>query len=404
MSVASELDTVKVAGGRLWACERWPYLASGLLALDIVAAPGLGTFAVDVRWHVYLDPEVVARWTTSQIGIVLNHELQHLLRGHADRARAIGVSYDDRHLWNVAADAEINDDLFAEFGRDGQNLQPVLPSKLGLPAGRLAEHYYEHIDRGGRARTLLAVAGEEGSGVDGLARAWEDARDEGLGCREAALLRKSIALAVVDHVRSGGRVPGGLRRWAEAGIGVAVDWRSELAAVTRARAAMRRGIKDYSYRNLSRRGSDTGVIFPGMVSSQIEVAVVVDTSASVTDAALSRAATEVVGIARVCSAHGGPLQLVPCDAAAARPRRVFPQATTVLDLEGGGGTDMAAGIEACLALRPRPDVLIVITDGETPWPDKPPHIPVIVALLDQGWAPAAPTWAHSVRIPLHDEA
>lgn len=404
MNVASELDVVKVAAGRLWACERWPYLASGLLALDIIAAPGLGTFAVDIRWHVYLDPEIVEQWATSQIGIVLNHELQHLLRGHADRARAIGVSLDDRRAWNVAADAEINDDLFAEFGRDERGLQPVLPSKLGLPAGRLAEHYFEHLDRHGRARTLLAVAGEEGSGVDALSRAWEDACDAGLGCREAALLRKSIALAVGDHIRSGGRVPGGLRRWAETGIGVAVDWRSELAAITRARAAMRRGLKDYSYGHLSRRGSESGVIFPGMTSSHIEVAVVVDTSASVTDGALSRAATEVVGIARVCSAHGGPLQLVPCDAAAARPRRIFPRATKVLDLEGGGGTDMAAGIEACLALRPRPDVVIVITDGETPWPDVPPPIPVIVALLDRGWAPPAPTWAHSVRIPLHDEA
>lgn len=34
--------------------------------------------------------------------------------------------------------------------------------------------------------------------------------------------------------------------------------------------------------------------------------------------------------------------------------------------------DIAAGIEAAAALRPRPAVIVVLTDRFTPWPGRPP--------------------------------
>ena len=400
MSGSARFDAAKMAAGRVWACERWPYLATGLLALDIVPTPGLGTFAVDTRWHVYVDPDVVDGWTAPQIGIVLNHELQHLLRAHADRAQAIGVSFEDRQSWNLAADAEINDDLFSDLWQVGDGLRPVLPRTLGQQDGHLAEHYFRHlIPKPGSSATGF-VAGEEGSGVDGMARPWERDRSFGLDAREGVLLRRSIAVAVAAHARSGNHISDGLRRWAESETRTAVDWRSVLASLTRAQATTKRGVSDYSYRHLSRRTPESGVILPGMISAQIEVAIVVDTSASVSDQALAHAATEVAAIARIAANSAGPLHLIPCDMAAARPRRIFPNTTILPGIEGGGGTDMSAGIQASHALRPRPDVIIVITDGETPWPQQKPIIPVIVALLDHGWAPPPPDWAHPVRIAL----
>ncbi len=71
-------------------------------------------------------------------------------------------------------------------------------------------------------------------------------------------------------------------------------------------------------------------------------------------------------------------------------------------LAGGGGTDMGAGIEAAARLRPRPDVVVVLTDGMTPWPDEPPRgVRVVVGVLTSeygGDESAVPAWARSVLI------
>jgi hypothetical protein len=42
-------------------------------------------------------------------------------------------------------------------------------------------------------------------------------------------------------------------------------------------------------------------------------------------------------------------------------------------MQGGGGTDMVAGIHAALDYTPAPDAIIVLTDGYTPFPKQPPH-------------------------------
>jgi hypothetical protein len=59
---------------------------------------------------------------------------------------------------------------------------------------------------------------------------------------------------------------------------------------------------------------------------------------------------------------------------------------------------MGAGIAAAAALRPRPAVTVVLTDGYTPWPSVPPKgMRVVVGLLGAR-APEAPSWARAVRV------
>ncbi len=133
--------------GRLVAAENVPYFMHALFAAAPVAAPGLGTFAVDAYWRLYLDPDLLIgpdRWDSTTIGAVLAHEVGHLLRDHAARADALPAPV-HQLAWNLAGDAEINDDL-VEAGvplPDGV----VTPSVLGCPEGDLAETYYEHLTR-----------------------------------------------------------------------------------------------------------------------------------------------------------------------------------------------------------------------------------------------------------------
>ncbi len=93
--------------------------------------------------------------------------------------------------------------------------------------------------------------------------------------------------------------------------------------------------------------------------------------------------------------------IIPCFAEGTAVRRVSKAAQ--VSLAGGGGTDMGAGIAAAAELRPRPDVIVVLTDGFTPWPVLgPAGIKVVIGLLlEDAFAPQwhpTPDWATTVRI------
>jgi predicted metal-dependent peptidase len=118
------------------------------------------------------------------------------------------------------------------------------------------------------------------------------------------------------------------------------------------------------------------------------------------DGLLARALAEVDGIlTRAGLRRGAPVLAV--DTAVQTVRRVA--SARQVPLAGGGGTDMAQGIEAAAKLRPRPTIIVVLTDGFTPWPAQPPPgTRVVVGLLTQATiglrAPNAPDWARTILI------
>ena len=192
-------------------------------------------------------------------------------------------------------------------------------------------------------------------------------------------------------------MPAGLLRWAEQTLQPAVDWRRVLAAELRRAVADTAGAVDYSYRRPARRASVAApVVLPALRRPVPEVAVVCDTSGSMTGELLAAALAEVEGLLRSLGL-ARQLRVLACDTAVGPARRVT--SARQVELVGGGGTDMGAGIAAAAALRPRPAVTVVLTDGFTPWPARPPRgIRVVVALLGDD-APAAPDWARAVRVP-----
>ena len=138
------------------------------------------------------------------------------------------------------------------------------------------------------------------------------------------------------------------------------------------------------------------VVLPALRRPVPEVAVVCDTSASMTDDLLAVALTEVEGLLKSLGLVR-QVRVLACDTAVAPAQRV--SSARQVELIGGGGTNMGAGIGAASALRPRPAITVVLTDGHTPWPGLPPKgMRVVVALLGDA-APDAPVWARTVRVP-----
>jgi predicted metal-dependent peptidase len=386
-------DVPGMAAARLWAATRFPYLATAIFGAQVTSAPGSGTMCVDEKWRLRADPAVTAGWTPAQLGSVLVHHVSHLLRDHAARARSIPVADDDSPAWLQAADAEINDDLVTA----GLELpgEPVLPSHLGMPAGKLAEEYFAGARESEHRRSGQGWR-DCGSGADGRDDSTVKGEGEaggapGLDQWRSELLRRQVAQ---DVMREPGSVPAGLRRWASEVLTPRVDWRRLLAAELRRAIADVAGAADYSYRRPSRRATAVpGVVLPALRRPIPEVAVVCDTSGSMSDALLTLALTEVEGLLR---ALGLSLRLLACDAAVSTVRRV--SSVRDVELTGGGGTDMGAGIAAASQLRPRPGVTVVLTDGYTPWPPVAPKGMRVVCGLLGADGPDGPVWARSVRI------
>jgi predicted metal-dependent peptidase len=379
-----------MAAARLWAATRFPYLATGIFGAQVSAAPGSGDVCVDERWRLRADPDVAANWTPAQLGSVLVHHVCHLLRDHAERARSLPVDPEDSAAWIRAADAEINNDLIdAGLELPGE---PVLPKDLGMPSGKLAEEYFG-ASRQSQSRRY-GEWGDCGSGAHGGGERDDGDQpdgDPGLDQWRGDLLRQQVAH---DVMREPGSVPAGLRRWAAEVLTPRTDWRRLLAAELRRAIADVAGAADYSYRRPSRRATAVpGVVLPALRRPVPEVAVVCDTSGSMSNSLLALALAEVEGLLR---ALGLSLRLLACDAAVSSVRRV----TSVRDviLTGGGGTNMGSGIAAAAGLRPRPGVTVVLTDGFTPWPPSAPRGMRVVCAILGADGPSGPTWARSVRI------
>ncbi len=384
-----------MAAARLWAANAAPYLATAVFAMTPTLAPGLGTMGTDRHWRLYIDPIVFDAWSIEEAGSVLIHEAHHLIRAHAERAHDLGVDDTRHNRFNVAADFEINDDL-RDLPLPAGGLDP---DNFHLPSGELAETYFILLE----SRDNLPAV-DCGSGAHGVPQTWELPGADRLSIDEleGSLIRQQVAQDIRRAAQSGQAVPTGLERWARAYLHPKVDWRREFAANVRSGIDTVLGAVDYSYRRPSRRtGTPLGraVIFPALVQPVPRVAVVVDTSGSMSEPELAQALAEISGILRSNGIGRNRLTVLACDTAVRTTQEVF--SASHIQLAGGGGTDMGAGIAEAERLRPRPEIIVVITDGYTPWPPRRPHIEVVVALIGDG--PGPPPWARTTRIPMQIE-
>ncbi|GHJ48747.1 hypothetical protein Cs7R123_60890 [Catellatospora sp. TT07R-123] len=387
---SARLDRTRLLAARLRAAQDRPYLGTALYSLTVVASEQVPTMGVDRYWRCYVNPDFVARTPVEQLAAVWIHEVAHLLRDHHGRADRLPVAdRHDHHRLNVAQDCEINDDLIA----DGLPLPEnrVDPKGLGLPTGQLFEQYLPSLPR---TRLVLVQCG---SGAHGISMPWELDGQVGVSGVEADAIRRQTAQAMRSHQRSRGRLPGGWQRWAEQVLEPTVDWRQALTGAVREAAAWASGAVDYTYQRPSRRGAALrGVVLPSLRAPLPRVAIVVDTSGSMSPDDLAAVMGEIAGVLRAVGVRGNRVTVLACDADVHATRKVSTLGEVVL--AGGGGTDMRVGIGAALAVPQPPHIVIVLTDGYTPWPEAALSRTRIIAGLVGTEPPTPPPWIESVLI------
>lgn len=375
-----KLDRDKLYAARLQAVRARPYLATALFALHLVESRQAPTMSVDRYWRCYASPAFVDRTPVEDLASIWVHEVSHLLRDHHGRsdrlARDLGLKGPaDRLRMNIAADCEINDDAFG----DGlvKPAGALTPEFLDLPDGELMEDYLRGFSFDLRKPGLAWL--DCGSGADGVDRDWELGPDgaHGLTAQERDAVRFRVAEAIRGRP---GNAPAGWRRWAEEVFHPPQPWRQLLGAAMRSAVSGPGAGGDYSYGRPARRSVGLpGVVLPSLRRRPPRVSVVIDTSGSVSDRELGSALLEVAAIGQAAGGRHDQVTVLSCDAAA---QAVGPLCRAAgIPLVGGGGTDLRTGFAAALRTRPRPDVVVVLTDGQTPWPAVAPSCRTVVGLF-----------------------
>lgn len=373
-----------------------PWFAKAVLQLRPVALPGFGTFGVTEGKVLIVDPDLITAWcwprATSPAAIagdpdaggvailadVLLHEALHPFLNHASRARAIPGYVPARHhkRANIAADIEIHSILFAA----GANVWPWEPCHAqgyGLAPNFPFEWYYTNLpaDAAPPADSPAPTAGACGSGATGHASEVEAEADRRFGATAAEVEseRRAAAAAITAYAsRHPGTVPGEILRHVEdVRRPIPVAWQATVTArVSSALDLARRGeVRTYLRPNRKQGGLGWGggrAVLAASRAPTPTVWVCVDTSGSMGADELAAGLGVVLG---VLARTGAATVLCAFDAALQSLAVIRPGVShneLVKALRGGGGSDVRpvfTAAEKPPVGAPRPDVMVVFTDG-----------------------------------------
>jgi predicted metal-dependent peptidase len=382
------------------------------------------TMAVDQKWRLYWNREFVDSRTKDDLEFVVAHEVTHLVQGHPARGSRVIRHKSQQVTWNVAADYAVNSMLAAEgYALPSYVLNPV---NDGFEAELTVEEYYRALAKEQEANPADdgppgSLDGADcngnpmhaGSGSDGQQRPWESSLDDsslaepeqgqgsdasteelsgGVDSHEAEAIQQAVAEAIEKAGYANGSA--GRRRIVDATKPIKTDPRKLLAHAIRSHISKcESGPGSSTYRRPSRRPSLAGEIRPKSVRPTPSIAIIVDTSGSMTPRELETALSVIAGVLGSIRNSDG-IRVVTGDTEACVSTRAFRP--DQVSFAGGGGTDMGAIIDSLSETRERLDLIIVVTDGDTPWTDRRPRCPVVVALTRSNRASSVPVWMRTV--------
>lgn len=214
---------------------------------------------------------------------------------------------------------------------------------------------------------------------------------------EKEALRQRIAENVKEYSKSRGNTPGGWDIWADSVLDRSkFDYKNMVMRKLRAACIeVISGLDDRSYRKLYRRHQSKDVILPGWVQWKATAAVLVDTSGSMGNPEIGTAVkSEVHEILKLFD--NVSVIIADCEV-----NKVYKNVKNFKSIEwtGGGGTSHIPAFEAALELKPKPNVLLVLTDCITEWPKHDPGIPTLVlspVSIDESSRKNIPSWVRGV--------
>lgn len=363
----------KIVRARVDMLKNMPFF--GLLAcrLQVFAADQwCPTMAVDGK-YMYYNHAFVEALEPDELIFVLAHEVEHLVFDHVGRGKANNFN---PKVHNIACDYVVNDDLIqANVGRFPTTIPGLHDIKY---RGWASEDVYEDLMKQKDTMDQLAWEKLLKELLDELMDEHLDSSGQGNGnesCEPTASGPGKIADAERDQLKAelkqaivmaaqqsqdAGNLPAGMQRVVQELIAPKINWRQLLQCHLNSLLP-----DDYSYVRPSRKGWNVDAVLPGMTrQQQLEIAIAIDMSGSITDENAREFLSEIKGIMEQYQNYS--IEVMCFDT------RVYNDQLFLSDNGddirtyqpmGGGGTDASCIVEHLKEKGTAPTKLVVFTDG-----------------------------------------
>lgn len=401
------------------------------LFMKLVPNKGLNTVATDGKNFLF-DPDYLLKESDEDIQFDLKHEvshiiLHHLLRGKT-RTAVVMLPSGPSSLFNIAADYAIHS-MFALSGEylPDNVLHDTKFDKMS------AEAIYDQLLKEAKKNQKPMSGGQQGEGIPG-GQGNEDGNASGQGANsQNGKQGKGNAIGYIDTngqkqhdshsewgkasaqsqkeameqakqwqdrvgsaiatAKAAGKLPASLEAWATELLDVKVDWRT----LTRRFISKVSG-GGYVWHKPNRRYLHQDIILPGMESSYLRLFVLLDTSGSMSDEAITDMMTETQGSVQHLDNYD--LHLAYFDAEPYLEEHFSP--TNPFELPKGlqrGGTSFQRAFDYAmtemLQTHGKPDLILIFTDGYDCYPQESIGVPTIALLTEDH--DATPDWIDAIQ-------
>lgn len=294
MSDTAENKLVKARLKLLFKHPFFGQMALRMRLIDVTDDGWCPTAATDGR-NFYYNADFVNKLDQDEIVFLVGHELGHCIFEHFLR-----VDKRDKKLWNMAGDYVIN--LMLERERIGRVITTVPILLDNKYRGFATEEVYEDlVKNGAKEKDTLDVhleiggSGEDDEEGNGKGNSDKDGKGKKptISAEDAKAISDDIRQAVLQAASaSAGNLPSEVKRIIKNLTESKMDWRQHI------RSSIESSIKsDFSWMRPNRKGWHMSAILPGMTPGQeIEVAIGIDTSGSISQKTLEDFLGEVNGI------------------------------------------------------------------------------------------------------------
>ena len=367
-----------------------PFLGNLVLRLPLKAAGSwCKTSATDAK-SFYYNPEFIERLDTHQIKFVLIHEALHCALTHFARR-----GNRKKHTWDLACDFAINPLLIKEGfhppldvpifrqyeGMIAEEIYPMIDDNLDQEP--MDQHLYDDqntedskdSDGGMREDDLTQQEkNQSGKSKNNQSTSSLAQRPQSLNPDEIEKLatqwQKNLASSA-QLAQEAGKLDGEFAKLIDFFLQPRVSWQSLLSTFM-----SRLARDDFSYSRPSRRPGNA--ILPTLRSHQIDIAVAIDTSGSISQQEIDEFVSEINAIK---STIRSSITLIACD------DKIFPSSPWRYEsweeinfpasLGGGKGTNFRPVFELLNSLDNPCDILVYFTDAKGLFPEEIPNYPVL---------------------------